>query len=219
MHRKRLLFKKLLLFALLGALVVFIVSCGSEGQPESEGTEWLGVRVDASMVVNDTGGPTAGTVDVAISLCDWDYGTDGIPGTADDEYTYEDFYDAFGDVTFTMTSVTTSQEAPTLYITDYIVEYIPQPTSDTLGNTVYPPSLTSLSFEKSIVLPPDSTVEDSVVLIPANTKTEYSNSTYFSTYGQGNYSIKVTFYGESEFGDDFSIVVYIDALFANYDNC
>ncbi len=180
-----------------------IAGCGGAGQPGSSGSSDTGIKISATIQVNDAGTSNAGMVDVYQNP-----DCDGDPTTNDPE----DFYDALGDLSVTTTNLS-SGTGNTLYITDYSVEFIPQYSTDH-----YPPDLTPLTFQKSITLPPDSTTSDSVILVPVKTKSEYLNSPAGGT-DQGYYSIKVKFNGESEVGEPFSFSVYTEALFTNYDNC
>ncbi|MGW8273230.1 MAG: hypothetical protein ACWGN7_07570 [Thermodesulfovibrionales bacterium] len=194
-----------LIFAgfLIGA---FLFGCGSE-EGQVNHTDDLGVRLDATLTVDDSG---SRTVDVVQDVCD----ATAVPPT------YEDFFDAFGDVSFTTESLSTLDVThQNLYIYAYRVEYLPQPTPDGLGGTVIPPNLATVQFNKSIVLPPDGNVTDSIVLVSILTKSEFASSAFYQTYLQGNYSMKVTFFGEGEFGEYFELVVFVDALLADYDNC
>ncbi len=206
-----------LMLSILLVSFFLLAGCGLDGQPESDGWPDMGVRVDGSVAVNDAGGPTAGQVDTVYNA-----DCDGDPTTLDPE----DFYDAMGDVTFTSTTLSTSDDPATLYITDYTVEFIPELTQDpdaTVVSLVMPPALGPLSFETSIVLPPDETVaiESGIFLVPISIKNIYYNlvTAAYTNYLFGNYSIRVTFHGKSEFGDSFKIVVYTNAVLGGYDNC
>lgn len=204
MGKKFRLLRLICMGLLMGA---FVFGCGSE-EGQVNNTDDLGVRLDATVVVNDAGTSTAGMVDVLQSICD--------PTTLE----VEEWFDATGEVSFTTESASTMNVTKqNLYIYGYRVEYLPQPTPDGGGGTVIPPNLATVQFNKSIVLPPDGNVTDQIILVSVSSKTEFANSGFFATYGQGHYSMKITFFGEGEFGQSFELVVFADALFANYDNC
>ncbi len=196
--------KKSKYLSLLLFVLLVIGGCGGAGQPGSSGSEDTGIKISATLQVSDAGAPTAGMVDVYQNPdCDGDVSTNDP----------EDFYDALGNVSITTTSLSKSGEGSTLYITEYTVRYLPQPPSN-------PPELSQITFKRSITLLPDSTTEETIILVPVDTKDEFASTECIgSSCDQGNYSIEVTFSGESDVGEQFSFVVYADALFDSYDNC
>ncbi len=186
--------------------VLLLGGCGEEkGQPEGNSQD-LGVKVDVSIEVLDGNGTT--TVDVEQRICD--------DGTA------EDFFDVFANVTFTSTALSSMGKAQTLYLTDYSIDYIPVHTD---GFPEDPPPLTSVGpLQKSIVIPPDSevTFEGSIIMSASiSTKYEFVThpSNYYVNWGQGTYSFRFTFRGQGEYGDEFELVAYDDALWFAYDAC
>jgi len=198
------------LFLVLGLVALLLVACGTGdfGQPESNTVEVAGVRISVSLIPNDGFDLGSGHhIDVEQDICD--------PNAVPPEL--EKFYNTIGELSFSIASNTEATTYPNFYITRYVVEYLPKSSPDPVGGTFMPPDLPGFSQETTIVLDGTSSeITGSINLISINTKTYFSNTTLYS---RGLYTIRVTLYGQSEFGDRFTLPVEYDVLLSNFDNC
>jgi len=195
----------------LGFIVLIILLNGGCGN--TSGTEETGVRLDITTAAINDAGKESKEIDVLRNLdCNND-------GNNDDPETYTD---ALLNISIKSTSISplaSNDQLPTMYVRRYTVEFIPQLTSDGKGNSFYPPDLNPLSFDTYIAIPPNSEITASLFLVPILTKDEYVTKAATMPSIFGSYSIKVTLYGESEFGEDFSLTIDVEAHFGNWDNC
>ena len=110
------------------------------------------------------------------------------------------------------------------YIIDgYTVAYIPIQSPDGQGGSFLPPALVNLDQKvlSQIILSRDfTTVERTIILVPIGTKNEYRNEA--SAQGitvPSLYSVRVTFFGRSRTGGDFSLTSTLELSFNDKDAC
>ena len=134
--------------------------------------------------------------------------------------------DTLGKARFTyFPQCTDSPEGATqAYIVDgHTVAYIPIQSPDGQGGSFLPPALVNLDQKvlSQIILSRDfTTVERTIILVPIGTKNEYRNKA--SAQGitvPSLYSVRVTFFGRSRTGGDFSLTSTLELSFGSDDAC
>ena len=183
---------------LLMALVLIISGCGGEEYYDDRGDSY-----QITMVTQDAGQDTLDIDTVKIKDCD------GNPITNDAEY----FTNGFGIVT-----IKSFENVPTVKITKYTVEYIPNFSPAGTGGYVMPPQLQSYPVLVDIFVPTNEIVSFTIFAVPLHIKEVYElEKKYPLKYGL--YTIKVNFFGEDESGNSVRLAVNKDVDLGPFDNC
>ncbi len=197
-------------------ILILVVGCGSESG--IGGDDSIGVELTAHDNGTVTGDGTT-SIDVVRSDCE----TGGGEGA---ELSAEPFFDTLGKARFTYFPLCTDcpEGATQAYIIDgYTVAYIPIQSPDGRGGSFLPPALVNLDQKvlSQIILSRDfTTVERTIILIPIGTKNEYLNKASARGIAVSSlYSVRVTFFGRSRTGGDFSLTSTLELSFGSYDAC
>lgn len=205
-----------LLFILyIAAMSVILSGCGSgAGAPGSKGIEDTGVQVSAVVSGLYLGEDTY-SVDVFQDICE-----EGPPPV------YENFTDHQAEVTFFASLINPNPtiQPGILYIDKYTIEY--RRSNDSLGA---PPIEQDTRFETLIITPPQSGTGTTsstwtIKLIDLVRKEKYGDDVLSGRYDYhlayiNNYTAIYTFYGQNEYGEDFSVKTQVDFQIGWFDYC
>ncbi len=153
-------------------------------------------------------------------------------GTCDDGtgvLTPEDYFDHFGSVTFTNKNLpnATYQTASTIYINNYIIEYIPVSfnTTKVLSRNFRNSSQTPITDDNSIapcVIGATCSGQDMTVeLVPIELKEDIYDLwvAQASPFDQFVYNVHYTFYGQNVFGKSVQAEAYTFIYALDYNYC
>ncbi len=201
--------KKSLPLLLVSMMVLIILpGCGGggggSGSPGSSGFEDVGASITiTSSSHSDPAGSDSWQIDLTQNNCD------GEP---------EDWGDDFAVLGFAAESYDENFPSGTLFITSYTVEYTPQ-----LFELSLPP-VNKYDLTTSVAISPDGSAEATFLILDAGAKIEYMedlNSGLYDSLGEDPYlyDLKITFFGDDEFGEDFDFSFNTTIEFGHYNKC
>lgn len=216
MHRKRSLFKILLLLALLGVAVFYMGSCGGTGGGGSgggaeESGSFLSVTSIEIPTVEDVN--DGSDIDVYRHYCFDDKGT---ADTSDDECNPEAggfYYKTTVSATIKNDNLPVGNTATLVTMTDYSVSFTQNPAQ---CGGVSGPTLSGFSgFLNGTILPTGSTTFSDIDLVSIATKEA------IGSYGAGPwcYTAHYTFRGKDFYGNEVSCSAHTDFKLADYSYC
>lgn len=134
------------------------------------------------------------------------------------ESTFEAWGDDFAGVTFVAESINLLKPMGDLYLYRYTVEYTAQPSELNL------PPIPKLDLTTSTLITEDVGGIGNFLVLDWGTKVDFVESITDGTYNpSGNepylYDMKITFYGQDAYGEDFSIIVHRTVMLGNYIFC
>ncbi len=134
----------------------------------------------------------------------------------------DSYFEAWGDDYAILTIQVTpfDPEAPpgALYIQRYVVEYTPQRFESDL------PPIPILDLTAGTTIGKvETTIEESFFILGHGTKTEFVEMVESGLYHPDStpylYDLKITFFGQDEFGTDFSFIFHTTVQLDNHDKC
>lgn len=206
--------RKIYLTALLVIYLSIIWSCGGggggSGTPGASGTKKVGASISVTGATHSDPAGETGTsfyFDLSVTVCD--------PGPPPQ---YEDWGDDYAEIEFTAQSYDPNAPSGTLFIQRYVVEYIPPPFELDL------PPITKQDLTITVTIPPDSSAKWSFIILDAGAKFKYDSDLINGLYNPVSshpwqYDMKITFFGQDEFGNNFSFPWHQTVSIGYYDQC
>jgi len=198
-----------ILIGIISGLVFILSACGGSGpgSPGSQGSENTGAKIEISGVNhNDAGFGDQGD--------NWDI--DYIQDICEDG-SGEPFGNDFGSFTFKATPLDSSFTPGNLHIETYTVEFFPQDPGA--------PPIERLNGFNSFTIEPtgDEFQSGNFMLIDVARKVKVAQDVTSGLYSPQRipilYDMRVTFYGQDDFGNDFSIEFTRTIDLEDFNNC
>ncbi|MCI4625305.1 MAG: hypothetical protein L3V56_05015 [Candidatus Magnetoovum sp. WYHC-5] len=192
------------------SLGFILCSCGGGGSgpgtPGSDNTGEIGASLSVTAITHSSPAGDQGD--------QWQLDTE--QGTCDAEP--ESWGDDFASVTISATSLDTALPSGELYIYRYTVEYTSQPAELNL------PPIPNLDLTTLITIPADGSVTGNFLVLEWGTKTEFVEGIDSGLYNPSDsepylYDMKMTFYGQDAYGQEFSFTYHRTVMVGNYNNC
>lgn len=203
---------RLLLIIPVISILFILNGCGGSGpgSPGSEGFENIGAKIDITNASHTDPAGDQGDmwqIDLTADICD--------PGPPPE---YELWGDDYAVLDFEATSYNLSYPAGMLYIQRYKVEYTPQYFEFGL------PAARQYDLTSSLAIKPDTRVVTGTLLVlKAGDKTEIADLLYQGIFIPPTfpmlYDMKITFYGQDEFGNNFSFTWHRTVSIGYYYKC
>jgi hypothetical protein len=209
--------RSLLLFLLyISILSVILYGCGGgAGGPGTSGTEETGVVLDVQTPVGLYLDENTNSVDVFQQICD-----EGPPPE------YEQFTDHEATVAFNTSLINPNPtiKPGTLYVEKYTIEY--KRSNDSLGA---PPIEKDTRYETIVIPVPltgngTSGTNATLILIDLVRKEKYYDDVLSGRYDYhlayiNNYTAIYTFYGQNEYGENFTAKAQMNFQIGSFDYC
>ena len=203
--------KPLLIFIISGIMGLLISGCGGTGpgSPGSKGTGNTGAKIEITGVNHhDAGFGDQGDnwdIDFYQDVCD--------PGPPAE---YEPFGNDYVTVTFIATPISENYTPGSLHLETYDVEFFPQ-------DPGAPPIERIDGFYTLTIPPTGDEVDGNFLVVDVDRKVKVYNDIASGLYSPERrpviYDMRITFYGQDDYGNDFEIQMLRTINFANYWNC
>ncbi len=203
--------KKILKISLILLVGFLLFSCGTgPGSPGSSGFENVGAWIDVTEAIHSDPVGEHGDVwqmDLSVTVCD--------PGPPPE---YEKWGDDLAVLKFKAYNYDPNYPAGTLYIQRYKVEFTPQNFNFGL------PPVVEYDLTYYIAIQPDGDeVTGTFVVLRNGDKTDIVNAINSGLFSPSQYPLtydmKITFYGQDLYGNNFSFTWHRTVLLDEYNNC